>query len=212
MEYPDAILVPGGGLSETGHLHPWTKARLDLAVEYDQQNVYFLLLSGGTVHKPPPLNEDGFPLFESRVAAAYLMDKGITAQRILTEISSYDTIGNAFFSRMIHVQPRNFQNLLVITSQFHVQRVQTAFQWVYTLTPLPYEFHFVFKASPNQGIREDLLQTRIAKERRSLEALQKTIEKIHTLHSFHNWFFTQHEAYAVGKTPNRLGGHIVESY
>ncbi|MFO8035107.1 MAG: YdcF family protein [Anaerolineales bacterium] len=212
MKKPEAILIPGGGLNKTGHLHPWTKARLDLALEHDQGNVHFLLLSGGTVHKPPPLNGDGFPLFESRVAAAYLMDKGIPAQRILTEISSYDTIGNAFFSRMLHVQPRGLQNLLLITSQFHVQRVQTAFQWVYNLTPVPFKFHLSFKASPDQGLSKELLQARIAKERRSLEALQKTTEKIHTLHAFHNWFFTQHEAYAVGKTPNRLGGHIVESY
>jgi hypothetical protein len=212
MKSLDAILVPGGGLTKTGCLHPWTIARLDLALEHDQENVYFMLLSGGTVHKPPPLNDNGYPLFEARVAAEYLIDEGIPAQRILTENSSYDTIGNAFFSRMIHAQPCKLKNLLVVTSQFHLERVQTAFQWVYSLTPLPYEFHLAFKASPNRGLSGELLQARKAKEKRSLESLQKTTEKIHSLHTFHDWFFTQHEAYAAGKTPDRLGGDIVESY
>lgn len=212
MEYPDAILVPGGGLSKRGRLHPWTKARLDVALEHDQKKVIYLLLSGGTVHKPPPLNEDGFPLFESRVAAEYLIDKGIPAQRILTEISSYDTIGNAFFSRMIHIQPRRFQNLLVITSQFHLDRAQTAFQWVYSLTPLPIPFRLSFKSSANQGLSGELLQARKAKESRSLESLQKLTQDIHTLQGFHRWFFTEHAAYAVGKTPDRLQGDITDSY
>jgi len=212
MEYYDAILVPGGGLDKAGRLHPWTQARLDYALDLDQPRALYVLLSGGTVHKPPPLDDHGFPKHESHVAADYLLQKGIPRDQILTEISSYDTIGNAYFSRVIHTQPRALRNLLIISSEFHLKRVKRVFTWIYDLLPLPYSFHLSFASAPDRGLREDLLQARFKKEAISIKSLQPLTERIQTLAEFHNWLYTEHEAYAAGLPPTQLEGEVKDSY
>lgn len=212
MEQTDAILIPGGGLTAEGQLPPWSMARLDTALEHYQEGSMLLALSAGTVHKPPPRSEDGYPIFESQAAARYLMNQGIPEGSVLTERSSYDTIGNAYFSRMAHVQPARFQNIKIVTSQFHLQRLQLAFEWVYQLTPTPYPFHLQFIGSPDRGMHPDLLKVRREKERQSTTRLQKICTGIKTLQEFHNWLYTEHEAYAVGKTPTRHHGFLADSY
>jgi len=135
-----AILVPGGGLLKNGRLPSWTKRRLDLAIERHNAKGYIIALSAGTVYKPPPLNGKGFPLFESVAAAEYLAARGINPKRILTEKCSYDTIGNAYFSRVIHTEPRGWSRLLVITSAFNellatkrgIHTLEEFHQWLYS--------------------------------------------------------------------------------
>lgn len=212
MEQTDALLIPGGGLTPEGQLPPWSVARLDTALDHYQEGCVLLALSAGTVHKPPPRSEDGYPIFESQVAAQYLMKQGIPRGSIFTERSSYDTIGNAYFSRMEHVQPARFQNIKVITSNFHLQRLQLAFEWVYQLSPVPYPFHLQFIASPDRGMHPDLLKARREKEKGSTRKLQKVCAEINTLQEFHTWFYTEHKAYAVGKTPSRHHGTLADSY
>lgn len=212
MDQADAILIPGGGLTVEGLLPPWTVARLDTALEHYQEGTLLLALSAGTVHKPPPRNNNGYPIFESQVAARYLLRQGIPEQAILTERSSYDTIGNAYFSRMEHAQPARFQNIKVITSQFHLRRLKLAFEWVYQLSPTPHPFRLQFIASPDRGMNADLLQARRDKEKESTAKLKKISADIETLKEFHTWFYTKHEAYAVGKTPTRHHGPLADSY
>ena len=125
----DAILVPGGGVGPGGELPLWVRRRLDRAMQIHDRE-YLITLSAGTTHKPPPLDERGFPIFESIAAARYLVQRGVDAGKILTETSSYDTLGNAYFSRVIHVQPRDFKRLLVITSAFHMARTESIFMGV----------------------------------------------------------------------------------
>ena len=94
MQSYDAILIPGGGVREGGTVPSWVQGRFDLAVRI-HQGEYIVALSAGTTHRPPPVDENGFPIFESAAGARYLMQAGIPAEQILTETNSYDTIGNA---------------------------------------------------------------------------------------------------------------------
>src|SRR4051794_19910913 len=114
MAVYDALLIPGGGVRAGGILPPWAAARFDRVLELAGK-AYLIPLSGGTPHRPPPLDARGFPISEAHAGAAYLMARGIPARRILIEASSLDTIGNAWFSRMLHVIPRGFERLLVVT-------------------------------------------------------------------------------------------------
>lgn len=189
------MIIPGGGLTKNGGLPPWVKARLDLALETAGEHAEFLLLSGGTVHKPPPLDEKGYPLFEAHVGARYLAARGIPARRIFTEICSYDTIGNAFFSRVVHVQPARWKQLLVITSSFHIDRTEAAFNWIYNLDPLPVPFELEYAAAPDTGLSPAALTARKQREKNSLQSLQKIQSTITTLAQLHHWLFTEHNAY-----------------
>lgn len=212
MTQYDCIFIPGGGLQTDGSLPPWTLARLERAQALISQTRWIVFLSGGTVHKPPPLNENGFPIFESRTAADYLVQQGVDPAQLLTEISSYDTIGNAYFSRLLFAEPTKMQHLLVITSEFHLPRTQAAFEWIYGLTPLTTDHQLIFESVPNRGLSPKTLKARISREQNNLEKLRETQLDITTLDAFQTWFYSQHAAYAVTSQPDKVSGDVLESY
>lgn len=212
MDIFDSILIPGGGLLNDGSLPPWTIARLEQALKYKDQCRWFILLSGGTVHKPPPTNKVGYPLFESRELAKLLTGAGISSDRILTEISSYDTIGNAHFGRMLFTDPLKLRKLLIITSEFHMPRTKAIFDWVFHLPPSSLDYQLVFESTPDTGLSSQALAARILKEKKSLSNLKNTMKKITTLDGFLVWLYSEHTAYALNKTPKPLSDDELRSY
>lgn len=211
MSQYDAILIPGGGVRERGELPPWTKQRLDQAIKINDCD-YFITLSAGTTHKPPPLDDSGHPIFESVAAANYLISRGISSARILAETSSYDTIGNVFFSKVIHVDPLKLKNLLFITSAFHIARTEAICRWVYGLDNKSQEYALDFVSVSDELIDPESLEVRRTKEKRSLENLLETSKNIHSTKEFHTWLFSQHRAYAFSKEMTRDTGQILETY
>jgi uncharacterized SAM-binding protein YcdF (DUF218 family) len=214
MGIADAILIPGGGVREGGALPSWVERRLDRAVQLDAGQ-YIITLSAATTHRPPPLDKNSFPIFESVAAAKYLIDAGVQPERILTETHSYDTIGNAFFSRVIHADPLRLCRLLVITSDFHLPRAQAVFNWIYGLEPrtVPYELQFESVFDPSMD--GNVLRDREEKERRSLASLADLTNRITTLRDLHRWLFTEHEAYkAAGRDfgSRRVGDAALLTY
>lgn len=190
----DAIVIPGGGVREGGELPSWVRRRLERAIEL-HSGQFIVFLSAGTSHRPLPIDTAGFPMFESTIAAKYLLEAGIPRELILTETCSYDTIGNAYFCRVIHADPGRLARLLVITSDFHLPRTEDAFNWVFNLEPrtLPYELRFEAVSDPSMD--EQVLRERQKRELSSLAALRDLARRITRLQDFHSWFFTQHEAY-----------------
>ncbi len=207
----DVILVPGGGVRKGGEIPPWTKARLDRAVQISKKEP-IVTLSAGTVHRPPPLDERGFPVFESIAASQYLMKKGIEPNRILTETCSYDTIGNAYFSRAIHVEPGQFKKICIITSDFHMPRTEAIFRWVYGLDDPGNSYQLIFESVPDTGIPDKALEARVEKERKSLIQFEDTRNRIHSLQQLHDWMYSEHAAYSVYRQPGRETGEIINTY
>ncbi len=206
------ILVPGGGLQPDGEVPLWVRERLDQAIQlYNATDDSIIVaLSAGTTHKPLVCTAGGFPVFESVAAAQYLQGKNIPATRIYTETSSYDTIGNAFFSRVVFAEPYHIVQLHVITSEFHIKRTRLIFDWVYGLTP-NHEYQISYTATANTGVEPAVLEDRIKKEEQAIDSLSKLIERIDTLPEFMNWFYTEHAAYSVEGQIRRLSSNNSEN-
>lgn len=200
----DAILIPGGGVRGNGVLPPWVAARFDRALAASGDPL-FIALSAGTPHRPPPLDSRGFPVTEARAGAGYLRSRGIDHARILLEESSFDTVGNAYFSRVIHAIPREFRRILVITSDFHMPRTEAAFRWVYSLDAPGPGCAVDFDSVPDNGIDPATLASRLTRERANLAALQPLIARIRTLAEMHAWIFTEHTAYAASPRSTETG-------
>ncbi len=207
----DLIIVPGGGVRPKGELPPWTQRRLERAIER-AQTAYILVLSAGTTYKPPPLNENGFPIFEATAAADYLVRRGVSAHKLFIEACSYDTIGNAYFSRLLHVEPGGFQRPLVITSEFHMPRTRRIFDWVYALDAEPGRFSISYETVSDEGIDAQILQARREKEQQSLAQLENVISSIASLRALQRWLFTQHQAYCAAAAPSSLNRAVLASY
>src|SRR5215471_4230143 len=99
MAKHDAIMVAGGGVRAGGELAEYVKRRFDLALERESGEP-MVALSAGTTHRPAMLDDVGRHVVESVAGARYLMDRGISPGRIFCEATSYDTVGNGYFSRM----------------------------------------------------------------------------------------------------------------
>src|SRR5574342_1392744 len=209
MKKYDAILILGGGLKKNGAVSPWTKRRIEKALEIFSGREYIIAPSAGTTHKPPVL-KNGFPLYESVATANYLLKKGIPRQKILTETVSLDTIGNAYFARTIHTEPRNFKRLCIITSQFHMPRTIAIFKWIFSLKPSRFNYELDFVEAPDKGIDEKIMKARREKEKHSLKQITKTKKRINSLSKLHRWLFTKHQAYAAGFKPKRSKGKILK--
>jgi hypothetical protein len=207
----DALLIPGGGVRDKGELPPWVKSRLDHVIKIHSTE-YIIVLSAGTVYKAPPLDENGFPIFESIAAAQYLVDQGINPGAILCETSSYDTVGNAYFSRVIHVDPQGCKRLHIITSVFHMPRTKAIFEWLYGLDGQGGKYQLTFDPTPDTGIAAADLQARVDKEAESLSQFLKNTATIHTLQDCHRWLFTEHAAYAASATKRQAIGKALNTY
>jgi hypothetical protein len=210
----DAILVLGGGVREAGVLPPWVLRRLDLAIEL-ARGAYIVTSSAGTTHKPPPIDANGFPIFEWVAAVKYLIGAGVPADRILVDRYSYDTIGNAYFTRIVHADPMAFRRLMVITSDFHLPRARRVFEWVYGLTPRSSEYELHYRGVPDDDLDRSALEQRLEKERRSMDALATLTRRLTTVRDFHRWFFAEHNAYnAAGKAfgEGKVGDVELQSY
>src|ERR1700678_2516046 len=78
----DAVLIPGGGLTDAGELPLYVISRLERGLAHSAE--YFIPLSAGTPHRLPPLDARGYPIYEAVRAARYLREHGVTERRMVT--------------------------------------------------------------------------------------------------------------------------------
>ena len=202
MNTQEALVVLSGGLDDHGRPNAWSRSRLDRALEI-HQNEFVIPCSAGTTHKPPILDSRGFPILESIACARYLTDHGLDRSFILPELSSYDTVGNAYFSRVVHADPRNLLGLHVITSEFHIARTRAVFEWIYGLAPN--HRRLTFEAVPDEGIEPFALGARRARELASLDRMRDVMREVRSLSRVHDWLFSEHQAYGLERPTSDAG-------
>jgi uncharacterized SAM-binding protein YcdF (DUF218 family) len=113
---------------------------------------------------------------------------------------------------VLHTDIHNLQKLLIITSDFHLERTKRIFEWVYSIAPA-HDYTLTFLGVPDsETVETELLEARRAKEKKRLQELEKTVLTITTLSELHAWLYTEHEAYAPGLTPQRETGVILQGY
>ncbi len=206
----DAILIPGGGLEIDGNLPPWVKARLDTAWNLESLTRYFVTLSRGTVYKHPVII-DHQPLDESTEMARYLVEKGASPQKIITENSSRDTLGSAYFTRVAITDPMGLRELLVITSGAIMLRTLPVSDWVFHLPP-ENGYHLHYLVTPNIGFNKAELEARVSKEVESIIHFSGLRGEIKTLAELANYIFFKHDAYRFGGKPKPLPNGALGTY
>ena len=211
----DAILVLGGGLREDGSVPLWVENRLERALELADGTTPILTLSAGTTYKPGPCYADGRTIFESVAGATWLKERGYPAELLFTETASYDTIGNAYFARVIHTDPACWRRLAIITSEFHMPRTESIFRWIFTAAPCAPSYDLNFESVPDVGIDAEVLEARRKKEAAGLRSIPALTERYRTLAAVHRWLYVEHQAYALKgreKRGAKLDSQLAQSY
>ena len=124
------------------------------------------------------------------------------AAAVFKEVSSADTIGNAYFSLAVHCLPRGWDDLHVVTSEFHMPRSRRIFEWLCGLAGASFgrRFALTFHAVPDEGaMPPEVLAARAAREAQSLRNLEETIEKVPDFAAACHWLHTEHKCYAVAR-------------
>jgi uncharacterized SAM-binding protein YcdF (DUF218 family) len=138
---PDVILVLAGGVNSFGVPHETVLRRLRRAAEVYQSAIRtsgrapaIVCNGGGTTHKPKWVNKAGYSVPEAVLMAQELQRQyGIPAEHIFAEGYSDDTLGNAFFARVMHVDPAGWNDITVITSAFQMARTRAIYDWIFNL-------------------------------------------------------------------------------
>lgn len=197
-----AVVVPGGGLTEAGKSPAWVLERLKRAA-----SIYFsatadarpkiIVLSGGTPHKPMPRDAAGFQVTEAQANAHSLVHQlHVPPTDVWEENWSLDTIGNAYMLRTVHTDIGAIRRLTIVNNYFHIDRTRAIFEKVFGLLPLCATYHLQFEAVDDLGLDQAVIESRKAREAKSIRSFAHNTAELHTLHDFHAWLFSNHSAYA----------------
>lgn len=134
----DAVIVLAGGIQSDGRLPKTVEKRIDLAYQIFHKGLadHFLLSGKWSVfwdHQPPRVTE-------ARLMKKYALKIGLNPKNLLLEEHSQNTFENAFYSIKLFAEPRSWQKILVITSDFHLQRCRKIFSY---LNKNNHDFYFI---------------------------------------------------------------------
>lgn len=191
----DAILVLGGGVPTSLYEPPlYVQERCDQAASISQNRIPILCLSAGTAHLPQRMNANGLPLWEATSSAAYLQQRhGIS--NVYVETTSYDTIGNAFFARTSHCQVAGWRKLLIVTSEFHMERTKAIFDWIFGVDNGNFQLSYL--ATANTGLSASAVEARLERERQSLASVQQLSRQYRSLKGVWQFLNEKHSLYAA---------------
>ena len=124
MEY-DCIIVLANEMDADGNLNHDSLSRLNQSVKsYFLNPSSYLITCGWNYRKDTSL-------CIGNVMMDYAIKLGIPPDKIITELNSRDTVGDAFFTKQNVLIARGWKNLLVVTSDYHVKRTSIVFKFIY---------------------------------------------------------------------------------
>ena len=123
------IVVLGGGIDVRGTIPDHVVERLRKAIQLLNKNSRAKIVLSG---KYSFLYKKERPsLTEAEGMMKYLLASGIPKEKIILEKRSKDTIGNAYYVKKYIVLPRKEKDLIIITSPFHLKRVEFVFKKIF---------------------------------------------------------------------------------
>ena len=121
----DCIIVLANEMDTYGNLNHDSLSRLNQSVKS-----YFLNPSSHLITCGWNYRKDT-SLCIGNVMRDYAINLGIPSDKIITELNSRDTVGDAFFTKQNALIARGWKNLLVVTSDYHVKRTSIVFKFIY---------------------------------------------------------------------------------
>jgi len=121
----DGVIILGGGLTSGGRLSRESVKRLLAGINLFKANhAKHLILSGnGSWQHRLPLSKTEASLMETLA-----IEKGISKKVILKDTKSLDTIGNAYFTKVLIDKYKLGKTFLIVTSDYHLKRAR----WLFT--------------------------------------------------------------------------------
>lgn len=123
---PDVVIVLANEMDVNGVLNSESKVRAEKAVQiFNDTDIPHLVTCGWAYRKDSNIRiADAFK--------AYMVEKlGVDSRKVITELNSRDTVGDAFFTKANLSLSLAWNRICVVTSDYHVSRTQEIFNFIY---------------------------------------------------------------------------------
>lgn len=121
----ELAIVLSNHINEDNSLDIETNFRVQVAIDLiKNKNVKKILLSGGYADKNATITH-------AKAMEKKLILNNIEKEKIILEEFSLDSVGQAFFTKMNYIQKNNIFDFLVITHNYHINRVKTIFDFIF---------------------------------------------------------------------------------
>tara|TARA_B100001250_G_C19536372_1_gene672720 strand:+ start:201 stop:737 length:537 start_codon:yes stop_codon:yes gene_type:complete len=112
-------------MDKEGNLNLESISRLELACKSYFNDPSTTLITCGWDYR------NDSKLFIGKVMKDYAIKLGVPSEKVIAEINSRDTVGDAFFTKKNILNNKNWKNILVTTSDYHVKRASIIFKFIY---------------------------------------------------------------------------------
>jgi uncharacterized SAM-binding protein YcdF (DUF218 family) len=162
----DAIIILSHELTPNRELNAESILRVDKGLElYHKGLAKFIIMNGGPgpFTKITPMGKyvlRGTHPVQSEVMRDYAISKKIPKNNILIEDYPSDTVGEAYFVKEDILVQKNWKNIVIVTSTYHMPRVKVIYQKI--LGPL-FNINFISLPVPadNDKTLRDLEKSKI---------------------------------------------------
>ena len=161
----DTVIVLSQKTNRNGILADRTRERTEKGIEIFKDGIVkTITLSGGyerLVDLEIPTHAEAMKKFA--------IEKGVPESKIIIEEKSLDTVGQAIFTKRYLAIPQKWKKIIVISSDYHIERVRAIFEFVYGKN-----FKISFVTTPTEGDRTKIR----AKEKESLQSFYETFKDV----------------------------------
>ena len=198
------VCLAGGVRSEGIPLYVADRVKKGVEIAKEATGSILLFSSSFTLNKPPLLNLAGIPVSEASAMANYSDLIGYQGA-VFCEQQSHDTIGSAYFIFSDFVSFIDPRAILVVTSDFHVDRAAIIFRHVADLCGYQKALDFI-------SVKSSIAGARAEKELAAAHVYRQEWLKISELSEFRRKLFSQHSNYDRRFSSNNLNSEALDSY
>ena len=160
-----ALIILSHLKDANGELDDETLARIELGVELFRRKEFDFIVTSGWDY------QDDSDLKIGEVVADNLRKRySIDKSKILVDVCSRDTVGDAFFLRKNVVRPYDIRSITVVTSSYHVRRADEVFKKFFSPS--------VSVITVGANFALDNLEERLANEENSYRAFLSTFDNV----------------------------------
>lgn len=178
-----AVVMLSHAMDSNGQLDQQSAARAQLAAQvYKQQQAQYLVTNGWAYR-------DDVDYSIATAVKQHLIDRyELTPQNIIAEPNSRDTVGDAYFSKTSVIAPRGINAVWVITSDYHLNRAQEIFSFIYG-NDISLNFRTV--QGPDTGDMETSESKSISAFRNTFQGIPSSddtqiLKRLQSAHPFYN--------------------------
>ena len=133
----DSIIVASHHINPDWSLSEESKKRVDAGIFFLKEGVAnYIIMNGGPGKYTEPVDgsifvkRNGKVPPHSDIMKEYALKLGVPKNMILTQNYSTDTVGEAFFVKSLILEPKDFKDNILITSNYHLMRSERIYDFI----------------------------------------------------------------------------------